>query len=1419
MIWFKDRIFYNKIKNPIETQMTAKQRRETYYRRVYGEKKFTINNIEKNGHWYIQAVNANNKKVGRPVKIGADAHKLLAKMYPSKFPPVEGFTAGQERLIRTDKRNITRTYKLADWQRLGFRTAKEGRETISILRMAGNFFYDPDVLSKVLNQIQGFNKKQTEFYLNRLSRKVVKPFRRVGDVVEEEVDQPHKNYLRVYKFTTKGNLFGRPNGLYDYFDRLKPVLIKYITKMLMETHAGVRFQLNVLMDFRNDLDPNKEWKDVNFNTESKSLLKQSNIHRPEDIEINVNRMVAKIADKIETIVKGGSGWVIEKIKTTRLNVSSYKPANGRAFFPLDKVFMNRRCLYIPQNKDDLCAWYCLVYGAESKNIKIKPERIENLLKFKEKYPIDPALFPLEATVNTRWIEALEKLFQTNIHIHVTTVQKPNDTDTIIVSKSSYPKITDLLLIQDVNTGQRHFALIKDYNAFRGDGKNKAHVCRNCSHKFNRQKDYDAHVPLCLRNETTRTTLPKPDKNICKFRSHGNKQLSPYTIIWDTETYFVPKGNKKGKNSLVVAEHRPTGVFALVHSTYENKVIKTFYHRGESSVKEFVNMVTDYVDDLSHDVFDHPKPLHMTPSDWKNYKDTDKCYVCDEPFASYEECEQYYKEHKKPHKKRKVKDHCHFTGKYRGSACNECNLQLKVKRVVPAIAHNFKGYDSHFLVQILGTDSPFDDIKIIPTNTEQFLQVTGKMGCVENNMMEVKFMDSMCHLSSGLDKLVKLLSDDDLVSTKEFIRSLSTDDDDFAVKWELAKTKGVYPYEYFDNFKKIDETSLPEVEHFVSSLEHHGKKFRQLTVKERLAIMIKYKRACKTWEVFGCKTLWDYHDFYLQLDVYLLNDVWQKHRKMAFEKFGIDPAYYPTLPSFCWDAMLSVTGVELELLTDQDMYMFLERGKIGGISMVGSKSYAEANHPLLSTYDKSQPHRFIQYADVNGLYSWAMKQLLPYKDFRWIDPKKFDLMCALAYPDDEDGYFLDIDFSIPQYLHNKFKDYPILPENILITDDMLSPHQQKVKQTLESFKFFNETSVTKLVPNLYDKKNHIIHIKHLALVLDLCGEDFDIDKHLTINKILAFKQRAWLKPYIELCMTERQKKGISDFEKDFWKLCSNAVYGKTMENTRDRMNLNIYTREQDIKKHLNDIRFHHFDVHQSGAVAIYNNVRSTKLNKPIYAGVAILNLSKVMMYDLWYNKLKRQYGDKISLMYTDTDSFIFEVQTHDFDADVDRSLWDFSEYHPDHPLFSLENKKVEGKVKLETHGVPISKFCGNRAKSYAFEMDDSITKLHTLGENCPMCKGGCQYSHQKCVGKGISRSILKTSNFDSYRRAKLHGFEQPNMCQTVDVYGFQSNNHTVTTVKMTKAFVSSFDDKRNWQDEYGIHQLPHGHYKISGYNKE
>ena len=215
------------------------------------------------------------------------------------------------------------------------------------------------------------------------------------------------------------------------------------------------------------------------------------------------------------------------------------------------------------------------------------------------------------------------------------------------------------------------------------------------------------------------------------------------------------------------------------------------------------------------------------------------------------------------------------------------------------------------------------------------------------------------MASSLENLVKATNKSDFKITKS----------EFGDKTDIILRKGVYPYEYIDSLDRFNETQLPSIDKFYSKLSDEK-------IKD-----VDYEHAQKVWNEFNCKTIGDYHDLYLKTDVVLLADVFQTFRKTYMDSYKLDPLHYYTAPGLSWDALLKHTNIDLELLTDMDMHLFIEKGMRGGISMV-SKRHAKANNPHTADYNPEKENNYIMYYDANNLYGWAMSQSLPYSDFKW-----------------------------------------------------------------------------------------------------------------------------------------------------------------------------------------------------------------------------------------------------------------------------------------------------------------------------------------------------------------------------------------------------------------------------------------------------
>ena len=211
----------------------------------------------------------------------------------------------------------------------------------------------------------------------------------------------------------------------------------------------------------------------------------------------------------------------------------------------------------------------------------------------------------------------------------------------------------------------------------------------------------------------------------------------------------------------------------------------------------------------------------------------------------------------------------------------------------------------------------------------------------------------------------------------------------------------------------------------------------------------------------------------------------------------------------------------------------------------------------------------------------------------------------------------------------------------------------------------------------------------------------------VHRIIEFNQKAWLKPYIDM-NTELRKLAKYDFEKDFFKLMNNAVFGKTMENIRKHRDIKLVTTDKKRSKLVSEPNYHTINYVSEDLSIIEMNKTKVKMNKPIYFGLSILEISKILMYEFWYDYMEPKYNDNMKLCYMDTDSFIMNIKIEDFYKGIANDVekrFDTSNYEVNRPLSTGKNKKVIGLMKDELGGKIITEFVTLRPKTYLHLIND------------------------------------------------------------------------------------------------------------------
>ncbi|XP_022783261.1 uncharacterized protein LOC111324042 [Stylophora pistillata] len=796
-------------------------------------------------------------------------------------------------------------------------------------------------------------------------------------------------------------------------------------------------------------------------------------------------------------------------------------------------------------------------------------------------------------------------------------------------------------------------------------------------------------------------------------------VMPFVIYADFESIIKPLHTVQPNHEICYTEkkqkHIPGSFCYFVKCSFDDRHSKLVEYTAKSEDEDVAQIFFDMLQEEAKAIYkNHPaKEMFFTDRDAVIFENATCCWLCEEDSKKED---------------MKVRNHCHYTGKFRGAAHNSCNLRFRRLKFTPVVFHNLTNYDAHLFIKNLGVSE--GDINCIPNNEEKYISFTKSIVVDKffdkkkekdvDVKRELRFIDSFNFMASGLAKLVNNLikKGDCFVNTGRYFDG---------EKLDLLKRKGVYPYEWLDSIDKLDETKLPSRSAFFSVLSGSG-------ISEE-----EYCHAQEVWKTFGMKTMRDYHNLYNRSDVLLLCDVFENFRKVCKENYDLDPCWYYTAPGLAWDACLKMTEAKLELLSDVNMLHMFENGIRGGISMISTRHSKANNKYMGEMFDKSEPSNFITYLDANNLYGWAMSKSLPTHGFEWVDEKDFEDWKNFPC-------ILEVDLlPVKEELHDFFNDYPLAAENLLVG---------KVK---------------KLVCTLNGKKKYIIHHEALKLYMSL---GIEIGK---IHRIIRFKESPWMKKYIDL-NTELRAKADNDFEKDFFKLMNNSVYGKTMDNIRKRVDVRLVNSEEKAKKLVNKVNFKHCTIFSENLCAIEMRKTEVCFNKPLYLGMCILDLSKTLMYDFHYNYIKSKYGDRVQLLFTDTDSLCHEIQTKDFYKDIIDDvdcLFDTSNISKEHSsgIPTGVNKKVIGKFKDEARGKIIEEFVGLRAKLYSYKMFDG-------GDEKKKCKG---------VKTGVVESTI---SFDDYKRCLFGGGKQHRKMNTL-----RSRKHEMFMEEINKVALSADDDKR------------------------
>lgn len=1067
---------------------------------------------------------------------------------------------------------------------------------------------------------------------------------------------------------------------------------------------------------------------------------------PETFENHdLNQALQKLVIGLEKYIHESSGWLLRTVKKLHIHTIHYKPLNASSYIELPKTLQKSRTVLNIKNKDDKCFIWSIL--AHIHKVNENADRADNYV-------------PYECQLNMKGIDypvALCKLNQferqnETVSINVFGFEKDEIYPLRITKQKERKHHINLLYLQRGDLS--HYCLIRDLNGFlyrTKSHRSKTHFCPYCLHAFQREELMIKHIDFCGINGEQKIELPQKGINdTLKFSDFRKKMRCPFVLYCDFETTNKDVQTcmqNPNRSSSTITKQMEVCSFGYKRVCTDPRYTKeSVIYRGPEASRRFIECLLKEEDEIKQ-ILSHIEPLQMTEHDEINFANATHCSICENPFEEGEDGEECSK----------VIDHDHVTGLYRGAACSVCNFGFRICNFIPVIFHGFRNFDSHIICQTTGEyERKKQNIKCIPQNMERYISFS---------LGDLRFLDSFQFLSSSLESLTdNLKCTGGLMNFKHF--SSEFNDEDIA---NLLLRKNVYPYDYMNDERRFQETRIPPKNAFYSQI-----KKSQISDED-------YRHACNVFQRLGLSNLGEYTDLYLKTDVLLLTDIFENFRDISMRDYRLDPCHFYSAPGLSWSAMLLMTKVNLELVTDIDDILLWERGCRGGVSQI-SHRYAKANNPYLEDYDPSQPNSYIILLDANNLYGWSSMQPLPIGGFRRLTQEEISIFDVLQIPEDcKKGYLIETSLSYPQYLHDEHNCFPLAPIKRSVGEEELSPYAKTTWRQLRGST--KRPKCEKLLCTLEDKDRYVLHFRNLRCYLQLGLQIKEI------HSVLEFDQEPWLKPYIDF-NTMKRMQAKTEFEKSFYKILNCSVFGKLMERQRSHLDVTLTSQEKIVNKLTAKPTFKECVVFNENLVGVHCKRSKVLISKPVYAGQTVLDLSKMLMYKMWYCYFKQKYATQCQLLCTDSDSFLLYVETDDIYEDMknDRHLFDLSESNK---FQCCDNRKVPGAFKDELQGNVISKFCGLRSKMYAITYtDDREDGLETK------------------KAKGVAKATIEKELCFKLYESTL--FDKTEMLSSMDL--IRSQSHNLYCERVRKKTLSCFDDKR-WLFSDGISSLAYGHYYI------
>ena len=1057
----------------------------------------------------------------------------------------------------------------------------------------------------------------------------------------------------------------------------------------------------------------------------------------------VEESILHVVHQSEHLSVEGSNWSITRVKSLHIGTAAYEPldASGGSWIPTPDRFRNSgKCVVNIKTAEEMDCFAVSVACGLMKPVR-NPNRPSHY-----RGRVNELMNCGDLDMRPMKLCDIPKFQQLNPGFSLSVLGFCEETGSL------YPlfapperRQTHVCLLLLTEGEKRHFCLVRDMNSFLASQtkhKRRVEFCVYClRYRSSNTQLREQHEELCREHGAQKTSFAL-EGEVLKFRQTDyGKMVRPHHVVYCHFDYVSKRvaaddpRRDAGPDTTRTVEHLPVS-YCVVAVDHAGTVIETRRHsapEGKCVMAHFI----DYLLELEERLFLSRVhyPIHMSDEQREAVDKATQCWLCGDTVPAAD----------------RALDHDHLipSSNLKGLSCkSKCNPRRSTPRFLPVLSLGAGKMHMHSIFAALppytGKEGPVKSVRLVARDMGEYM---GAMIYLSNKR-SLRLVDCLQFYEVDLARLRAN------AFRHEVLPVFSQIFDRPPLSY-LMKEEPVLPSHGYSSYAELEQvTSLPPPSELVC-LGQAGP-----------VLDAQYQRARAIWRSADCRHLGDYMEQQGLSNVIALAEEFERFRARIFKQYEIEPVHFFSASGLVYTSMLKMTRVELDLISDPTQYLFLERSMRGGICF-NSRKFSEANVPGTSTYNPDQPHKYILGFDVSNMYaSIIQEEKLPCSKFEWVTSTELSRMDWMHWdPDGDIGYTVEVDILYPQALWARDDEYPMAAERISVPPVWWSDAQRDIARLCE---IDDRERPPKLISHLGPRRKYVVHGKVLQ---------FMMKRGLVVcqfHRGIRYRQSHYMADFMR-DLTAQRRDAQDHCTDSTLKRYICGLFGRMCRQPRKDKDYTLETNMKRFQKKVASPWFVGFQTIGENMIALEMKKKTLRLVEPVYAGVSVLDLSK-MAAMRYYDRIKDAFPTSHLLM-TDTDSWFIEAHVPSPLDGLARlsDILDTSGLDQYNVLYSAKNRKVPGALKIEYPAMNITGYVGPKSRCYCLRMETP--------SRAPVLVAKCS---------GVSRAALaQQCDYYDFKRCLFSGERQRVTCASVRT----DSSHGIFTVETKKMALTAFDDKR------------------------